>query len=77
MAVETEQGIYSVTTQTPMTKYVDGGPPQPGIEVRFTIHALGVAGSVWVPGELPDPEQARELIRAFTERAYEVAALHD
>lgn len=77
MADTTDSGdrVYEVIGQIPVSRYDEGGNPSDGVEVRFRIPSISVVGSVWVPGESPDPDEAQRRIREWVSNAFAIAAL--
>lgn len=77
MSEQVPEDVYRVTGQSPLTQYDRAGEPTRGIEVRFSVPSIGVEGSVFVPGEYPQPEAAQEAIRAWVVGALEIAQLNN
>ncbi len=69
--------LYHVVSQVPSTQIDAAGNIIAGIVVTFSIGDTPEQGQVFVPGAAPDPEQARERIRAYVEAHTAVAKLTD
>jgi len=66
---------WSVNSQVPQTRIDSAGRPTRGILISFTITATQDDGEVFVPGDQPDPELARQRIREYVDRHLAVAEL--
>jgi hypothetical protein len=69
------QDRWTVITQTPRTQIDSAGRATRGMLVSFTITSTGDQGEVFVPGDQPEPDLARQMIREYVDRAETVAGL--